>query len=196
MILLLAVFIGFLVGLGRSYWYKQSYVAPPLRARWLALVAFLPQLLIAYLPSTHQLFSDGFASASLLVSLALFSVFAWLNRNLSGMPILIVGLLLNFLVIVANGGWMPISPQTANLLAGKDISQFINLGGRFGEKDILLPMQNIRFEFLADRFLLPAWLPYKAAFSLGDILISVGVFWLLASPTVKSDSLSTEGVVV
>src|SRR5271157_1746358 len=196
MILLLAVLAGFMVGLSRAYWYKQPYVAPNLQAIWLAVVAFLPQLFIAYLPVTHQLFNDGLASASLSGSLVLFFVFAWLNRHLPGMPILIGGLLLNFVVIVINGGWMPITPQTANLLAGKDVLQFMNPGSRFGEKDILLLVQNIHLEFLADRFLPPAWFPYKAAFSLGDILISMGAFWLLAKPTAKLNPMNTEEGVV
>jgi Family of unknown function (DUF5317) len=196
MILLFAVLAGLLAGLGLAHWHKQSYVAPTLRAAWLVLIAFLPQLFIAYLPATRQSFDNGFASASLLASLILFLVFAWMNRHLPGMPILIGGLLINFLVIAANGGWMPISPQTASILAGKDVLQFMNLGDRFGEKDILLSAKNIHFEFLADRFLLPACFPYKVAFSLGDILISVGVFWLFAKPTTKLNSLSIEGVVI
>ncbi len=196
MILLLAVLAGLFAALSRAYWYKQPYVAPNLQAIWLTMVAFLPQLFIAYLPATHQLLNDGFASVSLLASLILFSIFAWLNRDLPGMPILIVGLLLNFVVIVANGGWMPITPQTANLLAGKDVLQFMNPGSRFGEKDILLLAQNIHLEFLADRFLLPAWFPCKVAFSLGDILISLGAFWLIAKPTAKLNSLNTEEGVV
>ncbi len=196
MILLLAVLAGLLMGLSLAYLYKQQYLAPNFQAIWLAVVAFLPQLFIAYLPVTHQLFNNGLASVGLLASLILFSIFAWLNRGLSGMPILMVGLLLNFLVIVANGGWMPITPQTANLLAGKDVLQFMNLGGRFGEKDILLLPQNTHFEFLADHFLLPAWFPYKVAFSLGDILISIGAFWLLAKPTAKLNSLNIEEGIV
>jgi len=196
MILLLAVLAGFLVGLGQASWSKQPFTAPNLQGIWLVVVAFLPQLLIAYLPFTRQLFNESLASASLLASLTLFLIFAWLNRHLPGMPILVGGLLLNFLVIAANGGLMPISPQTANLLAGKDTLQFMNLGDRFGEKDILLPMQSIHFEFLADRFLLPAWLPFKAAFSLGDILIGTGAFWLLARPAVKLNSQPTESVVI
>ena len=196
MILLFTLAIGLLVGLGWARWHNQAYLAPNLQILWLAMIAFLPQLFIAYLPATHQLFADWFASANIVVSLILFLVFAWLNRQLPGMPILISGLLLNFVVIVANGGWMPISPQTAYLLAGKDILQFMNLGGRFGEKDILLLTQNTRFEFLADRFLLPAWLPYKTAFSLGDIMIGLGAFWLLAQPAPKINSLDKESVLV
>jgi len=194
MILLFALAIGLPFGLGWARWHNHTYSAPDLRFTWLAVIAFLPQLVIAYLPATHQLINNGLASVSLLGSLALFFVFAWLNRSLPGMPILIVGLLLNFVVIIANGGWMPISPQTANLLAGKDILQLMNLGSRLGEKDILLLTQNTHFEFLADRFVLPAWLPYKTAFSLGDILIGLGAFWLLAKPTTKLNSLCTESV--
>ncbi|HUI87625.1 MAG TPA: DUF5317 domain-containing protein [Anaerolineales bacterium] len=196
MILLLAVFAGLLVGLLRAYWYKQPYEAPSLRAAWLVVIAFLPQLLIAYLPATHQVFTGSLASVSLLASLTLFFIFAWLNRHLPGMPILIVGLLLNFVVIVANGGWMPISPQTANLLAGRDVLQVMDLGSRFGEKDVLLPVQNMQLEFLADRFLLPAWFPYKVAFSLGDVLIGLGAFWLLVRPTARLNPSSMEGVVI
>jgi hypothetical protein len=35
------------------------------------------------------------------------------------MPILLVGLLLNLIVIAANG-WMPISPETASRLVGEE----------------------------------------------------------------------------
>ncbi|MCE7861897.1 MAG: hypothetical protein DYG86_19215, partial [Chloroflexi bacterium CFX2] len=47
-------------------------------------------------------------------------------------------------------------------------------------KDILLEPQDTRFEILADRFLSPAWSTYQVAFSLGDVFLAAGVFWLLA----------------
>ncbi len=196
MILLLAVLAGLLVGLALAQWRNQAYSAPQLRFIWLAVVAFVPQLIVAYLPSTHHFLADQTASASLLASLTLFLLFAWLNRQLPGMLILIVGLLLNFIVIIANGGWMPISPQTADLLTGKDVLQVIAVGSRIGEKDILLTAQSTRLEFLADRFLLPAWFPYKTAFSLGDVLVGVGAFWLLAKPTQRVNSINTEGIAI
>jgi hypothetical protein len=194
MILLLAVLTGFLVGLGRAHWQNQTYTVPGFQSVWLIVVAFLPQLFMAYWPVTRHLFPDRLASAILLASLAVFLAFAWLNRRLPGMPILIVGLLLNFTVIAANGGWMPISPQTADFLTGRDVLQVINLGDRYGEKDILLSAQNMHFAFLADRFLLPAWLPYKTAFSLGDVLIGLGAFWLLARPTHETNIMNAKGI--
>lgn len=102
------------------------------------------------------------------------------------MPILIAGLVLNLIVILANHGWMPISPQTAGRLIGDNVIQY-SLGSRFGQKDILLLPQDTHFEFLADRFLLPDWFSYKVAFSLGDLLIALGIYWLLAKPAGQAD---------
>jgi hypothetical protein len=98
------------------------------------------------------------------------------------MLVLLAGLLLNVLVMAANGGWMPIDPHTASRLWGEDVTATLALGSRFGQKDILLAREGTRLAFLADRFLLPAWAPYQAAFSAGDILIAAGVFWALARP--------------
>ena len=195
MILLLAVLAGLLAGLGLARWHNETYSAPRLRFIWLVVIAFIPQLIVAFLPATHRLMNDESSSISLIASLALFLAFAWFNRDLPGMPILIIGLLLNFIVIVANGGWMPISPQTADLLIGKDVLQIVNLGSRIGEKDILMLAQKTRFEFLADRFLLPAWFHYRTAFSLGDTLIGMGAFWLLARPSRNMKSITTESAI-
>ena len=194
MFLLVALVAGLLVGLGRAGWQHRSYQLPILRSAWLAFAAFFPQLVIAYLPVTRHLLADWLASIVLLMSLILFSAFAWQNRHLPGMPILLAGLALNLIVIVANGGWMPISPQTASQLTGANVLELTSMGSRFGQKDVLLLVQNIHFEFLSDRFLLPNWIPYKVAFSLGDILIGLGIFWLLAHPYNKTAIVSGERV--
>jgi hypothetical protein len=193
MILLLALAIGLSGGLGIAHWRHQRYPIPQFRFLWLAVIAFLPQLLIAYLPATHGLLPDRIASILFSGSLMLFLAFAWLNRRLPGMPVLLIGLLLNAVVIAVNGGWMPISPQTASQLTGTDILGVVNLGSRIGQKDVLLLPQDTHLPFLADRFLVPGWLPYRAAFSPGDMFISMGACWLLIKPAVTSTTLSMEG---
>ena len=180
MILLAALFLGLLAGWGWARWRRQPYRAPEFKYVWLVPVALLPQVLVMYVPGIVGIGRAGAASAALPLSLLTFLVFVWLNRSLPGMPILLTGLILNLLVISANGGWMPISPQTASHLPGGGTAGGYAPGDRFGAKDILLVPEGTRLEFLADRFLIPPWLHYPTAFSLGDVFVAVGAFWLLA----------------
>jgi len=168
------------VGVAWSRWRGHSYQPPYLRVSWLAFPAFLPQFLVLYLPYTREHISDWFSSVCLIASLLFFLGFTWLNRHVAGMSILIIGLVLNLAVIGLNGGFMPISPQTAGHLVSENRMLDYQLGDRFGTKDILLLPENTRFEWLADRFLTPAWTSYRAAFSLGDVLIAIGAFGILA----------------
>ncbi len=192
MVLLAAIVLGLLAGLGWARWTKIPYRAPIFKSLWLVPVAFVPQFLIAYFPTTHSLLPANAAAVSLAVSLVLFLAFVWLNRRLPGMPVLLLGLALNLVVIMANGGWMPISPEVASRLINGNAVQLVGLGHRFGQKDILLLPQDTHFSLLSDRLVLPAWLPYQAAFSLGDMLIGIGVFWLLCMPAKPSADIKVQ----
>ena len=180
MILWLAIAAGLLAGWGWARWQGNAYQPPDLHYLWLAFIAFLPQFLVIYFPPLRRQVNNEAAVLCLLASQILFLAFAWFNRHLAGMNILLVGLLLNLAVMAANGGFMPIAPETAGRLAPREILLDLQPGDRFGIKDILLHPQDTRFEWLADRFLPPAWFPYQVAFSLGDIFIAAGMFWLLA----------------
>lgn len=182
MILLFALAAGLLAGFARARWRGHPYQAPVLQHLWLVFVAFLPQFIVIYLPITRENFPQMWVAVCLLASQIMLFGFAWHNRRVSGMPILICGMVLNLAVMAANNGFMPISPQTASRLVSEDRLLDIQPGSRFGAKDILLPAQETRFEWLADCFLPPAWSPYQVAFSLGDVLISIGAFWMLARP--------------
>jgi hypothetical protein len=179
-ILLAALILGLLAGWAWALWHKRPYRAPELRYIWLVPLAFVPQVLVGYVPAIAGEVKVGAAAAALPFSLLIFLAFVWLNRRLPGMPILLAGLILNLLVIAANGGWMPISPQTASHLA--DGAAQPVPGSRFAEKDIVRTPETTPLEFLADRFLVPDWIHYPTAFSLGDVLVAVGAFWLLARP--------------
>jgi len=179
-ILWLGIGIGLAVGMGLSRWHGHPYAPPTFRYIWIVFVGFLPQFFAIYFWQTRAALTDRTAALILITSqLALFA-FAWLNRQLPGMPILLLGLILNLLVIAVNGGFMPISPQTAGGLVGEVTIGNLEYGSRFGFKDILLPVSETHLEILADRFLLPAGFPFQVAFSLGDVLIAFGAFWILA----------------
>ena len=180
MILLIALAAGLAAGVALARWRGHSYQPPELRVSWLAFLAFLPQFILLYLPYFRIRVSDQVSAVCLLASLLIFLGFAWVNRGLPGMSILLIGLALNLTVMAANGGFMPISPQTAGQLVPDGALLDFQSGDRFGVKDIYLPPLETRFEWLADRFLTPAWFSYRAAFSLGDVFIAIGAFGLLA----------------
>ncbi len=90
-----------------------------------------------------------------------------------------MGLVCNFLAIALNGGMMPLPPENAQKLLPAGNQVVLEVGKRVGfGKDVLLPRELTVFWFLGDIFLLPEWVNYPLAFSVGDILISVGAFWL------------------
>lgn len=180
MILWLGLGAGLVTGLGWSKWHGYPYRSPALNHIWLVFLGFLPQFLVIYFGNNRVTVPDGLAALSIVLSQLLLLVFAWLNRRLAGMSILIAGLILNLAVIVANGGFMPINPNTAERVIGAEGMASFELGSRIGYKDILLPATETRLGWLADRFLPPIWSPYQVAFSLGDIFIAFGAFGMLA----------------
>jgi hypothetical protein len=195
LILLLALLAGLLIGLLLARWRRRPWQTPRLRAAWLVLLAFLPQLFAAYLPADALPIPDALAGASIVLSQCLLLVFCWLNRRLAGVWLLALGTTCNLLVIALNGGFMPISPQTAGRLLGPQAAT-LEAGGRFGWKDILLLPEQTRLACLSDRFLPPEGFFYQVAFSFGDVLIAAGAFWLAVSPAYRQvqTSVSSEAM--
>lgn len=182
MILLLAVIAGLVAGLGRAWLGARRLRPPSLHLAWLVPIAFFPQLLAFRLPATRDLIADELAAAALVISQVLLLLFVWVNRNRPGFWALGLGLVLNLMVITLNGGLMPISPETVAWLLPDAASGTWQIGARLGTgKDIVLPVAATRLWWLSDRFLLPAWFPWRLAYSFGDVLIAAGAFWLLWS---------------
>jgi hypothetical protein len=180
MILLFAVLFGLIAGLVRARVEKRAYQSFSLKGIWLVFLAYIPQFFAFNLSATRAMMPDTWVPPILISSLLLLLIFVWINRTQSGFLLLGLGLLFNFLVISLNGGMMPISPETANQLIEPGMEGSLQIGQRVGEgKDILLQTADTKLSFLSDRFILPRWIPYRLAYSFGDILISIGAFWLL-----------------
>ncbi len=195
MILLSAVLVGLLAGLCRAWIGKRPYRAYDLNASWLVLLAFLPQLLVFYLPSTRERFSDTTASLLFVGSLILLILFSLINiQKVAVWPIL-AGFGMNAIVILLNHGWMPITPEmVAKLYAA--YPQFTwNIGSRLGlGKDIVLAPEQTKLWQLSDRFTLPDWINYQVAFSAGDVMIALGTIWLLWSLGGKKEDQKIGGI--
>lgn len=147
--------------------------------RLLALVpaAVIPQLLAFYFPATRIWLPDLLAPVILVWSQLVLLGFVLINLRRPGIPFLGLGLAMNLVVILANGGLMPLSPQTASRISSIDLWA---AGARFGPgKSAVLPAQTTFLGSLSDRIMLPDWFPYQAAYSLGDLFIVAGALVLL-----------------
>jgi hypothetical protein len=106
----------------------------------------------------------------------LLAMFCWQNRHQAGFRLIPLGITLNMLVIAANGGVMPISPSTIEQVSGVRITAGTTL---HFSKDRVLNDDQAMLPWLSDRLLLPGPLARLAAWSIGDLLLLLGVGQLL-----------------
>ncbi len=194
MILLSAVIAGALAGWGYARWNGRVWHPPVFRMVWLVFLGFLPQLIAFYLPYTRHLLPDGLVASGLILSQVTLLIFALVNIRLPGLLVLSIGLALNLAVILVNGGFMPLPLETAARFVDPTVLNRLDVGGRISNasKDILLPESRIALPWLADRFVFSLLPFYRFAFSLGDIFVAAGAFWMLigrqrAMPRIKGD---------
>lgn len=129
-----------------------------------------------------HLYDGSVSLAFLLVFQAIshvsFICFLLLNLNSGNIggigPILIsAGIMMNGMVILSNGGKMPVSTQ-ALLLSGQADGMALLVSKASNTHQLLT--ESTRLPWLADIFALPAWWPLAVAFSIGDVLIAIGAF--------------------
>jgi Family of unknown function (DUF5317) len=138
------------------------------RWAWLAVAGLALQVAL-FSPVIAPIIGDA-GPALYVASTAAVLVAVLRNWRIPGMAILAVGALSNLLAIVANGGVMPASPEAVASL-GLDAAE-----GFSNSVVMVAPALGP----LTDTFALPAWLPGANVFSVGDVLIGVGVSTVIA----------------
>jgi hypothetical protein len=177
---LLTVIFGLAFGLARGG-RLSNLPNLPVRVAWLPLLGFgLQAILVMFPPEgweavlTHAPLIIGFSYLVLVT-------FLFINRELPGVKLLLIGAGLNFAVILANGGRMPVTMQSLERSGHVEriVAQDEMLVVR-GSKDVVLQPEEIRLWFLSDIFGIPERYPFSASFSVGDVLIVVGAFILVS----------------
>ena len=136
---------------------------------WLVLLALALQV-VAFSPAGVAL---G-ASVVVVLHLASYALLVWfvlLNRRQFGVVVAGTGIGLNLAPIAANGGYMPAS-RSALEAAGVAYA-----GQSSNNSEVIGPGTHL--SFLGDVFATPPWVPTANVFSVGDVLIVVGVALIL-----------------
>jgi hypothetical protein len=158
---------------------------------WLAGLALAIQIVAVYgATSDSYLYLQR---GALIVSGLLLLPVIWCNRRSPGLALIGLGLALNLAVIVANGGFMPITPEAVTRIEHKHL--IVHLDGverMSGSKGIVLPSEETALWALSDIFIIPPPFPVASAFSLGDILVAGGAFIFLQRAMVSPHPRSSE----
>jgi hypothetical protein len=91
------------------------------------------------------------------------------NLGLPGMPLIVVGATSNMAAILANGGFMPAAPGALASLGKAAPVAYSNSA----------VVTRPALELLTDRFALPGWLPFANVFSVGDVVLGIGIVMLI-----------------
>ncbi|NSW91694.1 MAG: DUF5317 domain-containing protein [Firmicutes bacterium] len=164
---ILGIIIGYLVG-GKVKFIVQK----PLKHIWLAISGFLIQILI-FSNITGFQFEKTTMVILYGISYILILSFVFINRKVPGIMLIGIGIILNATVIFLNGGHMPASIESLEKTSIGKQAEILRQGSTTNNsqtitEDTLLP-------WLGDIFYIPSWMPFSNVFSIGDVLIAVGV---------------------
>lgn len=138
----------------------------PIRHSWLLAVGIALQVGVDV--SAARGLDPGVLSSAVLVSSQLLVV-AWVvvNRYRPGMPLILLGLLMNLAVIAANGA-MPVDPNAVAAAGGPDLI------APLGKHELLT--DSTRLPFLADIFGIAL---LRTVVSAGDVVLAAGLIPLV-----------------
>ncbi|MEX2030715.1 MAG: DUF5317 domain-containing protein [Anaerolineales bacterium] len=180
MILVFPILLGIAIG-----WLRRGSLRNladlPIRYAWVPLAAVAVQAgFVAFAPAGST--SAAWQRPLLLAgTYTVMLAFLFTNFRIPGTRLLFVGALLNLVVMLANGGYMPVTPE-ALVRSGHEGEVIARDGSLFvrGSKDIVLDAEDTRLGFLSDVVGIPEALPFSATFSLGDVFIGIGASVLIS----------------
>lgn len=155
---------------------------------WLILLSFLIEFICGFLIKNDirpfsQFIGENYFFIHTLVYILLFICFVF-NLKSKSLIIVLIGVILNFIVIASNSGFMPVSTDMALSNGFNESIQLLTEGKATGHA--VLVKGETRFWFLADIINIPPPYPFPQTISIGDIFISIGIFLFIQLGMKKS----------
>ena len=150
----------------------------------LILLAFLIQAGLIFLGSRKIGLVINYSSYALAFSYVVLLIAVWYNEKIKGMKIIALGIAFNFIVIMVNGGHMPILLGSLYKAGLNDIALILKEGSHVTNT---LISEKTLFRFLADVIPLPPPFPAPSVISVGDFLLFYGVFSLIQNAMLKKE---------
>ncbi len=149
------------------------------RGGWLLLVVifslYISQaMLVVYAPgaSTLQIILLNLSHIGFIVAFLL-------NRHLPGAKLAAIGLVLNLVVMLSNGGLMPLTPSNAKFVIPKwyaTVDIDAQIGGRPpSSKNVILLAEQTKLQPLADTIRIASPWGQEGVLSFGDLLMLTGI---------------------
>ncbi len=170
-VMLISLVIGLLRG-GKVRWLADL----PFKKVGLVIAAFSIQYMLVFWGERGSNLFSNFGIYLHIFSYLLLLVAIWYSRNIRGMKIIGLGVLVNFIVILFNGGRMPVSVD-ALVKAGLADTLPLLKSKAYAIHTILT--QNTRLKLLCDVIVLPPPYPRPRVLNIGDIIMAIGVFILI-----------------
>ncbi len=182
-LLLPFIVLGIAVGLARGG-ALSKLAQMPLRYGWLIILAFALQVII-FLPWFESLpFSADAVPGLYMATMLVLVVAIGLNLAIPAMRVVMLGLLLNSIVIVANGGFQPVPVEVVTRLGKADKIGGMRATGHYSNWTLATP--DTRLTFLGDVLVIPTLVMRENAFSVGDLILSLGILLLVEEGMVAS----------
>jgi len=154
----------------------------------LILLACLMQAGLIFLGARKVKFVLDYSSYAMIFSYIVLLLAVWYNKKLKGMNFIALGIMFNFIVILANGGHMPVSLDSLYKVGLDNFALSLKEGTYVTH---ILITEKTLFRFLADVIPLPPPFPDPSVVSVGDFLMFYGVFSLIQNAMIKEQNAGT-----
>ncbi len=195
MILAHAVYILLALAVCRSLILRRNLITPigqrPYKGGWKIVAGIIvlyagQSILVVYAPGQTVLQMLIVAITHLGILLLLF-----LNRHLPGVKLIFLGGMLNILVMAANGGWMPLTPDNAYYVHPERPVPEVGVRPP-SSKNIILDKKDTNLWLLSDIIRITA--PWRrSAISIGDVLLVAGIAQFIFQVKAKEKRRDSRG---